>query len=207
VPPAASGFQIAFRTGVMFPFGDATNAPGDSLSRRYAWQIPLVIDVGGRFARSFFLGAYLGFGVGTTGSDARVDAACTDDDDNGENDIVCSAASARIGLEMQYAFAPDEHFNPWVGYGIGFEVSSASITDRYRGLEESDSSTGLTYAQLSAGFDLRQKIGFGPFLEAALGQFNNTTTDLGARGKFKSSIEDRALHAWVTLGVRLVVNP
>jgi hypothetical protein len=191
----------------MLPFGDASGRANDTLARRYAWQIPLVIDVGGRFARSFFLGAYLGFGVGTTGSDLRVDAACTDDDDNGENDIVCSAASARIGLEMQYAFAPDQRYNPWVGYGIGFEVASASITDHYRALEETDTSTGVTFAQLSVGLDIRQKIGIGPFLEVALGQFNHTTTDLGERGSFKSTIEDRALHAWVMLGGRMVINP
>lgn len=133
MPPAASGFQIAFRTGAMFPAGNASGAPSDSLARRYAWQLPLVLDIGGRFAHSFFLGAYLGLGIGSTGSDSRVDAACTDDDDNGRNDIVCSAASFRVGVEMQYSFAPDAHVNPWLGYGLGFESAHASISDHYKG--------------------------------------------------------------------------
>jgi hypothetical protein len=205
--PAASGFQLAFRTGLMVPFGDASGAPNDSLGRRYAWEIPLVIDIGARFARSFFVGAYLGFALGTTGSDARVDAACIDDDENGRNDIACTVATGRIGIEALYSFLPDESLNPWVGYGLGFEVASASLTDRYRGLEESVTSTGLTYADLSVGFDFRKKIGIGPFVDVALGQFNNTTTDLGARGRYKSKIDDHAIHGWLTLGLRMVVNP
>jgi hypothetical protein len=207
VPRAANGFQVAFRTGLLFPFGKASGAPEDSLGRRYAWQIPIVIDLGGRFARSFFLGGYFGFGVGATGADERVDAACNDDDENGQNDIVCAAASFRLGLEMQYSFLPDQHYNPWVGYGIGIEGSSASLDDKYRNLEESVTSSGVTYAQLSAGLDIRQKVGFGPFLEVALGQFNRTTTDLGSRGKYEYKIDNRALHAWVMFGVRIVVNP
>jgi hypothetical protein len=207
VPPGAKGFQIAFRTGAMFPLGAASGASGDSLARRYAWQIPIVVDIGGRFARSFFLGGYVGFGLGSTGNDPRVDAACSDDDANGHNDMVCSAASFRLGIEMQYSFQPDEALNPWVGYGLGFEGASATIKDKYLGLEESDSSGGVTYAAFSAGLDVRQKVGLGPFLDVALGQFNQTTTDLGARGKFKYTIEDRTLHVWLTLGIRVVINP
>src|SRR6185369_15606724 len=192
--PAASGFQLAFRTGVMLPFGDASGAPNDSLGRRYAWEIPLVIDLGARFARSFFVGAYLGGALGSTGSDARVEAACIDDDENGRNDIACTVTTGRIVIEALYSFQPDQSLNPWVGYGIGFEVASASLTDRYRGLDESVTSTGITYADLSVGFDFRKKIGIGPFIDMALGQFNNTTTDLGARGRYKSKIDEHAIH-------------
>ncbi|HTQ05204.1 MAG TPA: hypothetical protein VMI54_15175 [Polyangiaceae bacterium] len=207
VPPAASGFQVAFRTGLLFPLGSASGAPGDSLGRRYAWQIPIVVDLGGRFARSFFLGGYLGFGVGATGYDKRVDAACTNKNASGQDDVVCAAASFRLGLEMQYSFQPGQHYNPWVGYGIGIEGSSASLDDKYHNLQESVTSSGVTYAQLSAGLDVRQKVGFGPLLEVALGQFDRTTTDLGPRGKYEYKISDRALHAWVMLGARIVVNP
>lgn len=205
--PAAHGFQLAFRTGLLLPFGDATGAPGDSLSRRYAWQIPLIVDLGARFARSLFLGVSLGLGYGATGSDARVDAACTDDDDNLKNDIACNVLTLRAGLEVLYSFAPDARLNPWIGYGIGFESSQASISDDYTGLEETDTSHGITYALLSAGFDLRNPVGVGPLVEAALGEFTHSTTDLGARGKFRYDIPDRALHAWVLLGLRIVVNP
>ena len=198
---------MAFRLGVQAPFGDATGEANDALSRRYAWQIPLVLDIGARFARSFFVGAYLGGGIGSTGDDVRIDAACVDDDENGNNDIVCSATSGRVGIELLYSFQPDQTLNPWIGYGIGFEVASASLTDHYRGLEESVTSTGVTFADISLGFDYRKKIGVGPFVDLALGQFNTTTTDLGARGKYKYSIDDTALHAWLMFGLRMVINP
>ena len=205
--PAASGFQLAFRTGVTAPFGTASGAANDSLAHRYAWQIPLVIDIGARFSRSFFLGAYLGGALGSTGSDERVDAACIDDDENGRNDIACTSTSGRIGLEVLYSFQPDDSLNPWIGYGIGFEVASASIRDDYHGLTETVTSTGFTFADISAGLDFRKRVGVGPFVDVALGQFNNTTTDLGARGAYKYNIEDHAVHGWLTIGLRLVVNP
>ena len=198
---------MAFRLGVTAPFGSASGAANDELARRYAWQLPLVVDIGGRFARSWFVGAYLGGGIGSTGSDERVDAACEDDDENGQNDIACNALSGRIGLEAFYSFLPDENLNPWIGYGVGFEVASASISDRSRGLKETVTSTGVTFADLTIGFDLRKKVGIGPFIDVALGRFNNTTTDFGARGSYKYAIDDRALHGWITLGVRLVINP
>jgi hypothetical protein len=207
VPPPAHGFQIAFRTGMAFPFGQASGAPDDELGRRYGWQIPLLIDVGGRFERSFFLGGYFGLGLGSTGKDTRVDRACSDDDQNSKNDIVCTSVSFRLGIEFQYAFAPEAHLNPWIGYGLGLEGASATITDDISGYKETVSSSGVTYAQFSAGFDLRKKVGFGPFIDVAFGQYGQTTTDLGKGGKFKYSIEQRALHAWLTLGIRMVINP
>jgi hypothetical protein len=198
---------MAFRTGVTAPFGDASGAAGDTLARRYAWQIPFVIDLGARFARSFFVGAYIGGALGSTGSDERIDAACVDDDENGRNDIACTSTSGRIGLEASYSFQPDDSLNPWIGYGIGFEVASASIRDDYHGVTESVTSTGVTYADIAVGLDFRKKVGIGPFFDVALGQFNNTTTDLGSRGTYKYKIEDKALHGWLTIGLRLVVNP
>jgi hypothetical protein len=206
IKPPASGFQFAFRTGLTFPYGDATDQGGDALGTRYAWQIPIVIDLGARFAQSFFAGAYLGIGFGSTGSDTRLDAACRDDDDDGENDITCNVVSLRAGLEGSYSFQPGESLNPWVGYGIGYEATTATYTDHERGYKETVTSGGVTWAQLTLGLDLRKSIGVGPFLEVAIGEFNKTTTEIGT-DKYSVNIPDRALHAWIMLGLRFVVNP
>lgn len=206
-PPAAQGFQAAFRTGLLFPIGDATSRPNDTLAGRYAWQVPIAVDLGMRFAQNFFVGGYLGIGFGSTGSDARLERACSDDDEDFENDIVCSAVTLRAGVEVQYSFRPDQRLNPWVGYGFGFEAASAKLSDNSLGYEETVTSTGLTYAQLSAGFDMRHSVGFGPFLEAAVGSFNRVNTDSGNSLTTSRPIDDQALHAWLMLGVRLVVNP
>jgi hypothetical protein len=202
----ASGFQAMFRSGVAIPMGGATGAPQDSLGSRYAWQIPIVVDLGFRFARSFFAGGYAGVGFGSTGSDTKLEAACRDDDDDLENDIVCSAIALRAGLELQYSFQPGERLNPWIGYGFGFESASATLSDYEHGYQETVLSSGFTYAQLSAGFDARYAVGVGPFVEAAVGEFTRTRTDAGDNVT-RVPIEDPALHVWLTLGLRLVVNP
>jgi hypothetical protein len=191
---------------VLFPFGDASGQGSDSLGRRYAWQIPLVVDLGARFADSFFAGVYFGAGFGSTGSDPLLEKACDDDDEDGENDIVCSVWSLRAGLEGSYSFSPGENFNPWVGYGIGYEATIASYSDHEQGYAETVTSSGITWAQLSAGFDLRKAVGIGPFLEVSIGEFRKTTTEIGDE-TFRLPMNDRALHAWILLGGRLVTNP
>jgi hypothetical protein len=191
---------------VLFPFGDATGEGNDSFGGRYAWQLPLAIDLGARFLESFYAGAYFGFGFGSTGSDSRLEAACTDDDDDGTNDIVCNVISLRAGISANYSFAPGGRTNPWIGYGFGFESTSATYTDHERNYQEDVTGHGLTLAQLAFGLDIRRAVGVGPFVEVAIGQFNKTTTTIGDQ-KYSVAVRDRALHAWIMLGLRIVVNP
>ena len=96
--------------------------------------------------------------------------------------------------------------NPWVGYGIGYEASIASYSDHERGYAETVTSSGVTWAQLSGGFDLRKAVGIGPFIEVAIGEFRKTTTEIGDE-TFRLPMNDRALHAWIMIGGRLVTNP
>jgi hypothetical protein len=206
-PPARTGFQAAFRTGFSFPMGDATGVPADTLGRRYAWQVPIAIDLGAKVTPSIFIGSYLHLGFGAEGSDTEVVRYCDDNDSNLENDVSCSVVTVRLGLEGNYQFQPDQRINPWVGYGIGFESAIQSLTDRQRGYSETNTSSGVTYAQLAGGFDFRALLGFGPYAELALGRFNKVSVEQNGRKTFSGDIEDRAWHAWLTLGVRMVVRP
>ena len=147
------GFQVAFRSGVLVPMGNATAAPSDSLGSRYAWQVPIVVDLGAKIIDPLFVGAYLGAGFGSTGSHSELEAVCDDDDEDFENDISCSAYTLRAGLEAIYGFQPGERVNPWIGYGFGIEAAHATLTDDQRGYSETVSMRGFTYAQLSAGLD------------------------------------------------------
>ncbi|HET9930663.1 MAG TPA: hypothetical protein VFQ35_08245 [Polyangiaceae bacterium] len=198
---------MAVRTGLSFPFGNATGNSADTLSRRYAWQIPIAFDLGAKITRSIFVGTYLQVGFGAEGSDNEVAAFCDDNDENFSNDVSCSVLTARLGLLMNYQFSPDKVLNPWIGYGIGFESASQSLKDKQHGYSESTTVSGLTYAQLSGGFDFRGAVGVGPYAEIALGAFSRTSTEQYGRKVYSGSIDDRALHAWVTLGVRFVVRP
>jgi hypothetical protein len=203
----STGFQLALRTGAQFPMGDATGAPGDALSRRYAWQWPLAIDIGAKILPELFVGGYFGFAVGSTGSDSRLEADCDDDDENFENEISCNAASLKVGLEAHYSFSPSGRLNPWIGYGIGYESASAWLSDTENGYDETVRANGFTYAELSVGFDMRYRVGFGPYASAAIGGYTTTVTEIGGEKVHDGPIDDQALHAWINLGLRFVVNP
>jgi hypothetical protein len=199
---------MAFRLGLAFPAADATGESGDSLGSRYAWQIPIAIDIGAKVTERAFVGGYFGIGFGSTGSDSRVEAACNDDDDDLENDISCSALTMRAGLAGHYAFQPGERMNPWLGYGFGYEGATATISDSERAYRETVSMSGYTYGELMGGLDLRNSaVGAGPFASIAVGQFTHSSTEVDERRLFGGEVDDRALHVWLTFGMRIVVNP
>jgi hypothetical protein len=198
-PLAARGFRCAFELGTRAPLGRATREPGDTLAARYSPQLAIAVDLGWQFAQSLFVGAYAGFNEGVRGSGRRSCAR----DANGS----CQSFGGDAGIEVQYSLAPSASYNPWLGYGFGYELGALESNDSSAGHTEHVTSTGVTYARLSAGLDLRSRVGYGPFVAAALGQFTSTTTELDGRGEFTSRIHDRAFHVWVTIGLRLVFNP
>jgi hypothetical protein len=203
--PARTGFQAHFFTGVALPTGRATGDAGDTLAKRYAWQIPFGVDLGGKLTRSVYLGGYLVIGVGSEGSDRLVEALCDDDDEDWENDVSCSAVNVRLGIEAEYGFDPGGHVNPWLGYGLGMEAAVQSIRDS-TGYRENNTASGITWAQLSGGLDVRDAVGWGPFAELSIGRYMTTRTEVGGQHS-TTEIDDRAFHVWATLGMRLVVRP
>lgn len=205
--PAASGFQAAFGTGVSAPVGDATDAPGDSLAARYAWQIPLTVDLGMKASERVYIGGYLQLAFGGEGSDHAVENACDDNDSNLENDVSCNVTTVRLGVAGEYSFEPDARWNPWVGYGIGVEGVVQSINDRPHGREETNDSTGFTFAKLSFGATHRGAVGLAPFIEVVASQFTKTTTRINGNEVHSGPVDDAALHAWILVGLKLVVNP
>jgi hypothetical protein len=206
--PPRTGFQMALETGLALPFGSATDEPSDSLARRYSYQVPINIELGGKFNESFYLGTYLGLGIGAEGDDPTIENYCDDDDQDGENDISCSAVNLYIGIEARYAFAPGGNWNPWLSYGIGYEGTNQSINDHESGYSESTLSSGITYARLSGGVDYRKHSpGIGPALHLAVGRFETVRTDVSGDLAYRGAIENPAFHVWATLGLRLVIRP
>jgi hypothetical protein len=102
------GFQLAARTGYAIPFGDATSNAGDSMGNLVSGQFSLLLDAGWKFWPRVFLGGYAGLGwgpaAGAAGQVCQVEQ------------VGCSAATIRFGLEVTYAFGPAASMNPWVGY-------------------------------------------------------------------------------------------
>jgi len=200
--PPPTGFRGIFDVGLSIPVGSASGAPGDKLGERYSVQLPLIAEVGRIIEHSFYAGIYLGLALGGQGQSERVAGECSADDA-----VTCRSGSGMAGLAVQYSINPGARFSPWLGYGIGFELSQLEVEDPADERDERVTSTGITYARLSAGLDVREKVGFGPFVQVALGQFTSTETKLKGSGEFERRIEDRALHAWITLGARVVLNP
>jgi hypothetical protein len=195
-------------TAVAFPFGDATGARRDSLSGRYSWQwVPLEVGLGAKVVDALYVGGYLSLGIGYEGSDSRVSARCESGNDV-EDDVSCNSVTVHAGIEARYGFAPADSMNGWIGYGFGISSANQTISDagRYR---ESTTARGLDLARLSGGLDFRVKRGFGlgPFGIVSVGRFLHTRTEIRDDVTFSGDIENKATHAWVMLGLRMVVFP
>jgi hypothetical protein len=201
---ASRGFQMALRTGISIPVGDASGATNDSLSRRYSWQLPLVADIGAKVTDALFIGGYVGVAFGGLGSDALTSQHC---EDEAETDVDCSSFGFQLGAQAIYSLDPAAHWNPWVGYGIGYESTRQSISYEWRNYAEANTSSGITAAKLMLGADYRGAVGFGPYIEAAIGRFLRTSTELNDDTVHSGPLSNQAFHAWLTLGMRLVVMP
>ncbi len=194
-------------TAVLFPVGAATSAANDSLSARYAWQwMPLEVGLGAKVIDPLYLGAYLNFAYGLEGSDLRTEARC-DQDSDVVDDVSCSATSVRLGVEARYTFTPAERMSGWVGYGFGYTFGSQTISDTGR-YTETSTAQGLELARLTGGLDFRVKRGFGlgPFALVSIGRYTRERTTIN-NVVSSSDIADPAVHAWLSVGLRMVVFP
>jgi hypothetical protein len=207
--PARLGFQMAARLGLRFPTGQATGAPGDTLARRYSYQLPLALDVGYKVTKHVLLGGYLGFAYGAEGSQKDIDGYCEDDDSGLSNDVSCSVFDYRMGILGQYHFIPAGKYNPWLGYSFGLEAVSQTLNDKPRGFKENTLTIGITYAKLDGGMDFRGKdgLGFGIYSEAAIGRYVSSRTEINGYTTYAGPIDDQHWHAWLGGGIRAVLLP
>jgi len=195
-------------TALIFPFGLATDAQGDTLSARYAWQwMPFEIGLGAKLTGELYLGGYLNVGVGIEGSDLATEARC-DAGVDAVDDVSCSASSVRVGLEARYTFTPAESMSGWLGYGFGFTSASQTIKDAGR-YSETSTASGLELARLTGGLDFRFKRGFGmgPYAMASVGRYTHQRTEIRNVATFSGDIADPGVHVWLALGLRMVVFP
>lgn len=199
LPPAARGFQAALRTGVQVPWGDASDAQGDELASRYAWQLPLLVDAGFKLQKPLFLGAYVGIGFGLPGSSPEAESACA------ARDVSCSVVSYQLGVQGQYHLRPSERFNPWLGAGLGYELVRQSLEGP--SYSELQVSSGMTLLKLMFGIDYRAAFGVGPFVEVSAARFQTTRTEVDGQEVHEGPVEPSAWHGFLVVGARVVLLP
>lgn len=197
VPPERTGFAMALRTGLSIPMGKVSS--GNPMYDTFSPQVPLLVDLGFKPVPHLFLGAYLGLAVGDV--HGRLGAQCD------RMNAQCASARVLFGLEAQYQFAPARRYNPWLGYGLGFE--GAGVGNTVGHMTTTTVFTGFDFARFSGGFDVRisRVIGVGPLVDLTLGRYTHTSVKLEHTTLADADVDDKRVHGWLTLGGRLVFFP
>lgn len=194
-------FEAGVRAGVGLPLGKVSDPAGD-LDDAVGSQIPLQLDLGVRLFRKVFLGAYVQYGFAFPSDDFP---GCGD---TGGVEIDCSAHDVRLGIEVLYHFLPHGKLDPWAGVGFGYEW--ATLSEESGNAELSWHVSGFEFVSFQFGLDvaLSEHVRVGPFLSLSLAQYDDATLECSAPNVCNGSgvyndIDDKALHEWLMLGVRV----
>jgi len=186
------GIHFGLRLGYGIPLGDA--AAGAKLSDTVLGQIPIWVDLGWQFTPAFMVGAYFSYGFGILDGDLA--DACD------ASSISCSIADIRLGLQVQYGFAPKRGTNPWIGAGVGYEWMTTKLGDNsatVRGFELPMVQAGIDFGGDSRGSTI------GPFVAFTMSTFDKAKVSMGSVST-SGDITDTASHNWIFLGLRGVLN-
>jgi hypothetical protein len=196
---APEGFEIGARLGYGIPFGQLEGEDETDLSEGISGMVPIQLDLGYRLMPELMLGGYLQYGFGFAADDLS--------DSCDRQELDCSVSVMRLGLQAQYHFAPSEQLDPWLGAGIGYEWFTITL-DGERA--EADASLhGFEFLSLQGGFDFNVKdgLGIGPFASFSLAQYGSASLECEGAGcreddDDSESIDDKAMHHWLVLGIR-----
>ena len=198
-PAVRIGFQMALRTGYSHPLGSASGGDDAKMSDVTTGQVPVIVELGGKVVPNLFLGGYLGIAGGMAAG--NLDDLCDD------ADYDCYALGIRAGFEGHFQLMPHGRTNPWIGYGIGYETLTISMSDGDD--KGSFTNSGPEYARVMAGLDFRLSRGFGlgPFLDVSIGKYTRFKNDPPGGDSEDGDIPKTAMHEWVTVGARFVFFP
>lgn len=172
----------------------AANTPGEDV---FGTQVFLLGEVGFKQSKSVFLGAYIGGGIGGVGRDLKDQCVLFPAGCSG------STTSFRIGAEFQKHLLPGERFNPWLGIGLGYALSKASIDHQKPNRSPATAVAGDAEIRLMWGVDMRinPTIGLGPFIDGNYGGGTGEFRDVDGQKRDMKSI------VWTTIGWRVVFFP
>ena len=206
------GIELAVRTGYALPLGSLV--ANTSLDAVATGVFPVWFDAGYRFPH-VFLGAYAQYGWGFM---AQGPAAGSTYIANGGIPVTaskcgslgqtCSGFDVKYGLEVQYHFASERRFDPWVGYGIGMETlnvnahGNAFSRSDFPQTSSTISFTAWSPAVVQIGVDYKlAHLGVGPFVMLDVSRFLSVSLSDSAVSSTET-IRNGAAHEWLTLGLR-----
>ena len=197
---AERGLSAGVRLGYAVPFGDAQS--GQSLQGLQRGMLPVWFDLGYRFSRHVYLGVF--YQYAPTFPYKTCSNPLGQPVGGGQS---CDGNDQRFGIDLHYHILPKEMIDPWVGLGVGYEISRKNFGATAAADSESYVLNGFQFVDLQLGADLRfvDRIPFGPFIDLSFGEYSNASR-VDTNGNSTGVGIGTAVHEWLTFGVRAQFN-
>jgi hypothetical protein len=194
---AAAEITIGAALGYSIPMGDA--AKNEKMTDGVKGAIPLELSVNYGVMPNLEVGLYGGYDFGLVGSTVQKDVC----DPAG---LDCSVYGYRVGVQAEYLFGHGAELTPFAGLNVGWawETLKSGKGSDWVKLTESGWEIGL-----KGGVDKKvsEQLKVGAFVGIAFGQYGSTSVSYSSAALGTDSSEsipssEKALHEWLTIGVR-----
>ena len=191
--PESTGVEMGFRVGYGLPIGDSARVGG-----RVEGVVPFTLDLGYRITTYWYVGVLASFGILSL-DQASLGCGVAAYPDS------CEGTTMRLALDVQYRNTNGGQWARWVGFGLGLEAMGIAMS-----LSSSVASGfELGHVEVGAGWFARPRFAIGPFATLAVGRFSTSELVSGpceaCPPPYPPDI-GKGLHAWLTLGLRMMLN-
>jgi hypothetical protein len=209
VPAPDSGFQWGLRLGAELPLGNADGGSskgdafdlrsGGEMSQAVSYGVPLALDLGYRSSEHWLWMVNAQTGLGGFG-------------DGCPPGVSCSWSEVRIGFSGLYSFAGTGS-TPWLSAGLGYEWLRlwGAAQNEVSGLSLARELLGGPQVNISGGyaFEITEALDIGPYLAGTAGMYltSHFQCSGAAQCEGNSAVEEKAVHAWLSAGVRGSYGP
>ncbi|MGO9000093.1 MAG: hypothetical protein ACLQVI_42745 [Polyangiaceae bacterium] len=203
-----SGVAVGLRIGGGIPFGNAYAGEGFSNFERASF--PIWFDAGYRINRKIYIGAFYQYAVTFPASNNCPLGPTAQAQDPGlitGGQTTCDGRDQRMGLDLHVHLRPTEFADPWIGLGLGYEISTQNYSTGAAAEISAFTMTG-PQADLQLGVDLRflKQVPVGPFIDLAVADFLSASYfDQNGVGQGPVTFGNN-VHGWLTLGLRTQFN-